>query len=138
LTWQAFCGTEGASATYSAEAWEHFARDCVADLRAAAARYPGDPAITGLVRRLLSGSKTFAAWWDEHQVRVRRGGHKRLAHPAVGELELDYDVLIVPDHDQRVVIYSAPPGSAVGEALRLLAVLSTQDMRSSAGSPAQR
>jgi transcriptional regulator with XRE-family HTH domain len=139
LTWQAFCGTGGTSASYSSEDWEHFARECVADLRAAAARYPDDPAIAGLVRRLRHSSETFSGWWDEHQVRRRRGGHKRLSHPAVGHLDLDYDVLLVPDQDQRVVIYSAPPGSPSADALRLLAVLSTEDMGTGAGpAPSER
>jgi transcriptional regulator with XRE-family HTH domain len=133
LTWQVFCGTGGASASYSAQASADFAQECVADLRAAAARYPSDPAITGLVRRLLDRSETFAGWWDEHEVRQRRGGHKRLSHPAVGDLDLDYDVFLVPDQDQRVIIYSAPPGSPSAEALRLLAVLSTQDMGAGPG-----
>ena len=128
LTWQVFCGSDGASATYSPQEWEDFARSCVADLRAAAARYPGDQTITALIKRLSESSSTFATWWDQHHVRNREGGHKRLTHPLVGELELDFDVLLVPGQDQRIIIYSAQPGSAAADALRLLAVLGTQQM----------
>jgi hypothetical protein len=130
LTWQVFCGSDGASATYSPQEWEDFARSCVADLRAAAARYPGDQAITALIKRLSESSSTFATWWDQHHVRNREGGRKRLTHPLVGELELDFDVLLVPGQDQRIIIYSAQPGSAAVGALRLLAVLGTQQMGS--------
>lgn len=135
LTWQVFCGTDGASATYAPQQWELFARSCVADLRAAAARYPGDAAITALISRLQADSKIFAAWWEEHEVAERGGGHKRLTHPVVGDIELDFDVLLVPHQDQRIIIYSAAPGSAAGEALRLLAVLGTQEMKPGAQRP---
>jgi len=128
LTWQVFCGTTGASATYAPREWEHFARGCVAELRAAAARYPDDHTIKALVDRLHRDSTIFAAWWDEHHVHTRGSGHKRLTHPAVGEIELDFDVLIVPNQDQRIIIYSAPPGSAAADALRLIGVVGTQHM----------
>ncbi len=128
LTWQVFCGTEGASATYAPPEWEDFARGCVADLRAAAARYPLDDTIASLVERLRRDSSVFATWWEQHRVAARSGGHKRLTHPAVGELDLDFDVLVVPNQDQRIIIYSAQPGSATAEAMRLLAVLGTQHL----------
>jgi hypothetical protein len=128
LTWQVFCGSDGASATYSPQEWEDFARSCVADLRAAAARYPGDQTITALIERLSRNSSTFATWWDQHHVGNRAGGHKRLTHPLAGELDLDFDVLLVPGQDQRIIIYSAQPGSPAADALRLLAVLGTQQM----------
>ena len=128
LVWQVFCGTNGASADYPTQHWEQFARECVADLRAAAARYPNDQTINRLVTRLCRDSAVFATWWDQHEVRNRRSGHKRLHHPAVGNLDLDYTILLVPDHDQRIIIYSAAPGSPSAQAMRLLAVLGTQNL----------
>jgi hypothetical protein len=38
-------------------------------------------------------------------------------------------MLLVPDCDQRVLLYSTEPGSHSQEALRLLKVIGTQDMR---------
>lgn len=131
LTYQVLCGSEGASSDYSNAEWEAFARECVADLRAAAGRYPNDPAIAALVARLHRESPVFSRWWDEHHVRHRRGGSKRMRHPAVGELELDFHLLLVPDHDQRIVMYSAAPGSPSADAMRLLAVLGTQRVATS-------
>ena len=128
LVWQVFCGTRGASADYSPQHWEQFARECVADLRAAAARYPNDPTIGTLASRLRQESAIFATWWEQHQVENRRGGRKRLHHPAVGDLDLDYTILHVPDQDQRIIIYSAAPGSPSAQAMRLLAVLGTQNL----------
>jgi transcriptional regulator with XRE-family HTH domain len=115
LTWQVFCGTVGPHRDYSGEQWEAFARDCVAELRAAAARYPYDPAIAALVARLRRHSPLFAEWWDEHHVRRRRSATKRM-----GELELDVDILLVQDYDQRIIIYSARPGSSSAAAMRRL------------------
>jgi transcriptional regulator with XRE-family HTH domain len=123
LTWQVFCGTTGPHNDYSNTQWEAFARDCVAELRAAAARYPNDAAIARLVARLRRHSPVFAEWWDEHHVRLRRSATKR-----VGELELDVDILLVPDYDQRIIIYSARPGSPSAAAMRRLAASRIDDL----------
>jgi MmyB-like transcription regulator ligand binding domain len=40
-----------------------------------------------------------------------------LDHPVVGRLDLHCDVLLVPDRDQRVVPYTAAPGTPSHEAL---------------------
>lgn len=47
-------------------------------------------------------------------------------YPAVGELVLENEILDIPERGQRLVIYSAPPGSRSMEALRLLSVVGTQ------------
>jgi transcriptional regulator with XRE-family HTH domain len=120
--WQLFCGS-GASALYSPESVEEFASECVADLRAAAARYPADPGIRHLIARLRAHSPDFERRWNQQRVCVRRGGTKRLRHPAVGELELDYQMLEIPDRGQRLVLYTAAPGSRSVEALRLVSVV---------------
>ncbi len=114
-----FCGTTGPVGPhhdYSGAQWEAFARDCVAELRAAATRYPNDAAIGALVARLRRHSPVFAEWWEEHHVRLRRSATKRM-----GELELDVDILLVQDYDQRIVIYSARPGTPSAAAMRRLA-----------------
>ncbi|MFC4112512.1 helix-turn-helix transcriptional regulator [Nonomuraea zeae] len=108
-----------------------FARESVADLRAASARYPDDPGIRRLVERLLAASAEFAELWAGHDVTVRRSARKRLKHPSVGWLELDCETLHVPEGDQTVVLYTAAPGSPSYEALRLLKVIGTQDLRHS-------
>ena len=97
-----------------------FARLSVADLRAACARYPGDRSIEDLVTQLLGTSPRFAAMWAAHEVEVRRPIRKRVSHPEVGPLEVDCHVLPIPDSDQRLVIYSAEPGSPTAQAFRRL------------------
>jgi len=44
----------------------------------------------------------------------------------VGELELECEILDIADRGQRMVIYTAAPGSRSAESLRLLAVVGTQ------------
>jgi transcriptional regulator with XRE-family HTH domain len=110
-----------------------FARLSVADLRAAYARYPGDRSIEDLVTELLGTSPRFAAMWAAHEVEVRRPIHKRVSHPEVGPLEFDCHVLHIPDSDQRLVIYSAEPGSPNAQAFRRLGAATTTPEVSAAG-----
>ena len=51
---------------------------------------------------------------------------KTIDHPVVGPVTVNCDVLDITDRDQRVVIYTATPGSPSEEALRLLSVIGTQ------------
>ncbi|MEU9017170.1 helix-turn-helix transcriptional regulator [Actinomadura sp. NPDC048394] len=96
------------------------AGDSVADLRAAAGRYPGDPGIAELVAEVSARSPLFARLWDSGEVGIRRSSRKRMVHPVVGPLELHCDVLYVPERDQRVVLYTTTPGTPSHEALKAL------------------
>lgn len=105
-----------------------FARVAAHDLRRAAARYPDDPEVTALVRELVDGSPEFARLWATHEVAGAPTLCKSFDHPLVGRIDVNCDVLDITDLDQRVVIYTATPGSPSEEALRLLAVVGTQRM----------
>ena len=107
---------------------EAFARSAAHDLRTTAARYPDDPELTELVGELLAGSAEFARLWGSHDVRVEHTRRKTFQHPLVGPITVNCDVLDITDRDQRVVIYTATPGSPSEEALRLLSVIGTQRM----------
>lgn len=116
-------GRPATDMVWTDEAAVCFARGSVADLRAAMARYPGDPGIRDLVTELLGTSPRFAEMWAEHAVEVRRSMTKQIEHPLAGDLELDCQVLHIPDSDQRLVIYTAEPGSPTQEAFRKLRAL---------------
>ncbi|KAA6221299.1 XRE family transcriptional regulator [Streptomyces albofaciens JCM 4342] len=107
---------------------DEFARTAARHLRAAAARYPDSPEVTGLVDELLAGSEEFARLWAAHDVAARPTLCKTFEHPLVGPVSVSCDVLDIADRDQRVAIYTAAPGSPSEEALRLLAVIGTQRM----------
>ncbi|WP_329138659.1 helix-turn-helix transcriptional regulator [Streptomyces sp. NBC_01476] len=115
---------------FPAEDRDRAARTAVADLRAALGRRPDDARLAGLVRRLRARSEEFSALWDTHEVAVRRGDTKRFLHPVVGLLELDCEVLLNPEHDQRLVVYTARPDSRSYERLELLRVVGLQDLTS--------
>jgi len=127
VIWRFFTDPD-ARGRHDADGARRFARESVADLRAASARYPGDSGVRRLVARLLAASPEFRGLWAEQDVQVRRSAHKRLRHPVVGWLDLDCEALHDPDRDQWVVLYTAPPGTPSHEALRLLKVVGTQDL----------
>lgn len=95
---------------------------------ATAARYLDDPEVATLVGDLLSGSAEFARLWAAHGVRAELTLRKIINHPMAGPITLNCDVLDIPDRDQRVVIYTAEPGSPAEEALQLLSMIGTQRM----------
>ncbi len=127
VVWRFFTDPD-VRARHDADGARRFARESVADLRAATARYPADSGIRRLVSRLLAASTEFRDLWAERDVGVRRSTSKRLHHPVVGWLDLDCEALHDPDRDQWVVLYTAPPGTPSHDALRLLKVVGTQDL----------
>ncbi|MGC9665238.1 helix-turn-helix transcriptional regulator [Planosporangium sp. 12N6] len=126
MIWNLFAGECSATALADPQG-SAFADECVADLRAAAARYPEDPGIHHLIARLRATSREFVRRWEQLRVCVRRGSTTtHFRHPVVGELTLECEVLDVAGHGQRLVIYSAAPGSPAAEALKLLGVVGVQ------------
>jgi transcriptional regulator with XRE-family HTH domain len=96
--------------------------DCVAFLRAEAGRDPYGKEFTELIGELSTRSESFRQQWAAHDVRYHRTGAKRLHHPLVGDLTLDYEAFELPgDPGQRLNVYTAAPDSASAEALGLLA-----------------
>jgi transcriptional regulator with XRE-family HTH domain len=99
---------------------EEFGPIAVARLRAAADRYPRDERLAGLLAELRAGSEEFAAIWDTNPVRAPGHRVKTFAHPEVGAVRVNCDVLVIPDDDQQVVFVTADPGSPSARALRHL------------------
>ena len=125
LIWQVFHG-DGDGMAYTPEQWDAFAGQCVADLREVAGRYPKDAGIADLVARLRATSPDFARRWDANEVAVRRGTGKRLHHPVVGPVDVQQQILYIPDTDQRLIVYVPEPGSASADTLRLLSMVGSQ------------
>jgi transcriptional regulator with XRE-family HTH domain len=112
--------------THPPEAQEHHARQLVADLRAAAGRRPGDPAITGLVNKLLAASAYFRRLWTSHEVGVRRADRKTLVNRRVGPIRLDCETLVTPDLGQQLLVLT-PADDEAREKLELLRVLGVEE-----------
>ncbi|MFF4507821.1 helix-turn-helix transcriptional regulator [Streptomyces sp. NPDC001401] len=127
LARRAFAGPEHTDATlYGISDATEFRHHVVMSLQATLARYPTDPAVTGLVDELCNASPDFARLWDRHDVQAEPMLTKTFRHPVVGEVTVDCDTLTLTDRDQYLVLYSAPPGSPGAEALALLNVLGAQ------------
>ncbi|MFM2072524.1 MAG: hypothetical protein RLZZ623_2787 [Actinomycetota bacterium] len=102
--------------------WETIAHDAVAILRAEAGRDPFDRRLSDLIGELSTRSDDFRVRWAAHNVKFHRNGVKRLHHPLVGDLTLTYEAFdLAADAGQRLLAYTAEPGSPSHDALRLLA-----------------
>lgn len=101
--------------------WELQARNAVEALRLDAGRTPDDTETQQLVGELSLASPEFRRWWSDHQVHQRSHGSKRLHHPLVGELTVDFEAFTSPaDAEQTLYVYTTAEGSSSQQALRLL------------------
>ncbi|MER8001637.1 helix-turn-helix transcriptional regulator [Streptomyces sp. NPDC095613] len=87
--------------------WNGIAHDAVGSLRTQAARTPGNTDLADLIDELATQSGEFAMRWDAHDVEYYRSGRQLFHHPAVGDLDLDYDALEIPaDPGLTIVTYT--------------------------------
>jgi len=134
LARKAFLGpARPGAALYSVSDVAEFRHHVVTELRSTVARYPSDPAVTGLVAELRDGSPEFARLWERYDVQSGPTLRKTFRHPAVGKVTVDCDSLKLTDRDQHLVLYTAPPGSRDADALALLTMLGTEGV--STGTP---
>ncbi|MFF3907726.1 helix-turn-helix domain-containing protein [Streptomyces sp. NPDC001848] len=116
--------------------WEQKAIDIVCQLRYEAGCHPDDPRLSALVGELSVKSEDFRRLWATHDVKEKSHGLKRLRHPLVGDLALQFESFRVPDDGElALVTYHAEPGSASAEALRLLASWGTDATRAGTTAP---
>lgn len=102
--------------------WRTIARSCVAHLRLEAARWPSDPRLAALVGELSVADADFRQWWAGRQMTGLQVGTKRLRHPVVGDLTLDWSSLTcTADPAQQLVIGTAEPGTPSHDGLCFLA-----------------
>lgn len=102
--------------------WERAADDIAAILRSEAGKNPQDKALVELIGELSTRSEVFRTRWAAHDVRFHRTGIKKLHHPVVGDLELNFEAMEFPsDPGLTLLVYTAAPDSPSADALRLLA-----------------
>ncbi|WP_083713390.1 helix-turn-helix domain-containing protein [Brachybacterium sp. P6-10-X1] len=102
--------------------WEDQARNAVEALRLDSASASDDRGLHELVGELSIASPEFRRWWSAHRVHQRTHGVKRLDHPVIGEVSLQFESLSLPgDASQVLYIYTTEPGSDSQAALALLA-----------------
>jgi transcriptional regulator with XRE-family HTH domain len=129
LFYRWFTGTEERE-YYPREDHDEHSRTYVANLRAIQGRDRADTEARELVELLRAESPEFARLWDEHEVGIRRDTHKRVINPAVGMLELDCQILTAESQTERLLVFTAAPGSEDAEKLKLLAVVGNQSFSS--------
>jgi transcriptional regulator with XRE-family HTH domain len=101
--------------------WESLARFVVGAFRADAARAGAVSEVGELVDDLCRLSPEFAALWRENDVLRHGDGTKRLKHPELGTIELEYSAFAVDGRpDLSLTIYN-PTDKSVAERIRALA-----------------
>lgn len=102
--------------------WRNIARMAIGHLRTEAVRAPGDPRMSALVGDLSTRDECFRVGWAAPVLPSRGAGTTQLAHPVVGALTLDWEAFTsAGDPEQRLVVWTAEPGSPSEDSLRLLA-----------------
>ena len=102
--------------------YDRIANDAAAMLRLEAGRNPHDRALIELVGELSTRSELFRQRWASHDVQFHRSGRKRLRHPVVGQLDLDFESMELPSEPGlHLNVYTAAAGTPTADALRLLA-----------------
>ncbi|MCX4545742.1 helix-turn-helix transcriptional regulator [Streptomyces sp. NBC_01565] len=101
--------------------WESAASSCVAEMRAAYGYDPEAARINQVVETLCAKSPEFAGLWARHEVQGKTRQAKRLAHPEVGALEIQFSAFTVNEApQQQLVVYQAEAASATAAALAAL------------------
>jgi hypothetical protein len=91
-------------------------------LRLEAGRNPHDKDLITLVGELSTQSELFRQHWASHNVKFHRSGRKRLRHPAVGELDLNFEGMDLPSEPElRLNVCTADPNTPAADGLKLLA-----------------
>jgi transcriptional regulator with XRE-family HTH domain len=102
--------------------YDQITRDAAAMLRLEAGRNPYDQELIALVGELSTRSELFRQRWASQDVRFHRSGRKRLRHPVVGQLDLDFEAMELPSEPGlQLNIYTAPADTPTADALKVLA-----------------
>ena len=102
--------------------WDRAADDIAAMLRSEAGSNPHDKQLIELIGELSTQSSEFRTRWAAHNVRFHRTGHKRIHHPVVGTLDLDFEAMEFPAHPGLTLLaYTAAAGTPTADSLKMLA-----------------
>ena len=114
--------------------WDDTAAAIVGCLRLAAGRHPADRRLAELIADLSRRSPKFRECWAAGEVDLRSSGVKRLRHPALGILTLQYENFTVAGDDTRVLVTLTPePATPTEAAFHLLSTWSCSAAGEGAG-----
>jgi transcriptional regulator with XRE-family HTH domain len=100
--------------------WDAIARFVVGSFRVDAARAGAVSEVSQLVDELCRLSPEFAALWRENDVGVHGEAVKRLRHPTLGPIELEYSAFAVDGRPDLVMIVYNPVTSSDADRIRSL------------------
>lgn len=100
--------------------WEGIARFVVGAFRADAARAGAASEVGQLVEELCKLSPDFEALWRDNDVRVHGEWTKRLRHPTLGLMELEYSAFAVDGRPDLGMIVYNPATTCDADRIRLL------------------
>lgn len=115
---------------YAAEDHAERGRTFVAELRTTFAKRGPQSRAGLIVADLLQTSAEFAEIWRAHDVTEKHPQTKRFHHAEIGDFTLDCQTLLDTESGQRLLVFTAKPGTPDAAALDLLCVLGTQNMSS--------
>ncbi|MFD6163286.1 helix-turn-helix domain-containing protein [Nocardia sp. NPDC060256] len=108
--------------------YDRTTRNAAAILRMEMGRNPHDEELIALVDELSTGSELFRQQWASQDVRVHGHGSKRVNHPAVGMLDLNFESMDLPtDPGLQLNVYTVPAGGQTADNLALLASWAAQE-----------
>ena len=108
--------------------WPQAAADCVSWLRSMTGSDLGHSGLPRLIHEMMSRSGEFSELWQRHEVSIKSAGSKRLVHPTLGELNIEFDTFTVNGSaGQSLIIYHVEPGTADAAVLAALARTATLD-----------
>jgi transcriptional regulator with XRE-family HTH domain len=100
--------------------WDNIARFVVGAFRVDATRAGAVSEVSELVDELCLLSPDFAALWRENDVNVHGDGIKRLQHPLLGPIELEYSAFAVDGRPDLGLIVHNPVNPADADRIRAL------------------
>jgi transcriptional regulator with XRE-family HTH domain len=119
--------------------YDRNANDAAAMLRLEAGKNPHDKALIELVGELSTRSELFRQRWASHDVKFHRSGVKRLRHPVVGQLDLDFESMELSSAPGlQLNVYTAAAGTPAADALKLLASWAASQADLATEAPAAR
>lgn len=102
------------------EDWESVARYVVGSFRADVARAGASEEITQLVDELSRTSAEFERFWRDNEIAAHHEGFKRIHHPEVGLLQLEFSTFAVDGRPELGMVIYNPASEADAERVRAL------------------
>lgn len=108
--------------------YDQAARNAAAILRMEVGRNPHDQELIALVGELSTCSELFRQQWASRNVQLHGHGSKRVNHPVVGLLDLNFASMDLPtEPGLQLNVYTAPAGGPAADNLALLAAWAGQE-----------